>query len=419
MHKIVFVNRYCYPDESATSQLVSDLAFSLARDGFQVHLIASRQLHNDPLAVLPVIDEIEEVQVKRVWTSRWGRRSLPGRALDYFTFYFSASAAVFKLVRRGDVVVAKTDPPLLGSALAVVCWLRRCRLVNWLQDIYPEIAEHLNVAGPALLGRVLRGIRNQTCRGAARNVAIGRCMQEHLLAEGISPERMTVIPNWVNDDFIQPLPAEQNPLRQAWGLENRFVVGYSGNMGLVHDFDSLLAAAHQLRKDQSIEFLLIGDGARRSELEARVHMSRLDCVMFQPSQPVMRLNHSLTLPDVHIVTLRADLVGLIVPSKAYGALAAGRPVIFVGPGQCEIARLIREWNCGICMADVPGESLAAVIVKLRDDPARCALLGANARRALEESCSRAKALEAWRQVVGDLVRSPVDAVASTGTQVTP
>jgi len=138
--KIVFLNRYFFPDHSATSQLLSDLTFHLASQGREVHVITSRQLYDEPDTPLLSKEVVNGVMVQRVWTSRFGRGSLPGRALDYLTFYLSTLFALLRTVSRGDIVVAKTDPPLLSLVVAPVAWLKGARLVNWLQDVFPEVA---------------------------------------------------------------------------------------------------------------------------------------------------------------------------------------------------------------------------------------------------------------------------------------
>src|SRR5713101_3363648 len=137
--KIVFVNRFFYPDQSATSQLLTDLAFHLAKTGVAVHVVTSRQLYGNSDALLSSKDNICGVRVTRVWTTRFGRQNLPGRTLDYLTFYLSAARSLFALLKPGNVVVAKTDPPLISVVAAMVAKIRGAKLVNWLRDLFPEI----------------------------------------------------------------------------------------------------------------------------------------------------------------------------------------------------------------------------------------------------------------------------------------
>jgi glycosyltransferase involved in cell wall biosynthesis len=396
---ILFVNRYFYPDESATSQILGDLVFDLARQELSVDVITSRQLIDDANADLPERSIERHAQIHRVRTSRWGRSSIVGRGIDYLTFYAAAARELSRDTRAGDLVVAKTDPPLIGVVAQSIAKRRAARLINWWQDVYPETAEELGVPLIKVAGPMLRALRNRCARDAEVNVVVGRCMRERLLGVGVKPDQVKVIPNWTEDEQIRPLPPAENPLRKSWNLSRSFVVGYSGNMGRGHDFGMLLDAAEELSGEPEIEFLLIGAGARRDEVEKTAHERSAARVHFQPFQPRAQLSYSLTVPDVHIVTLRPELEGLLVPSKFYGALAAGRPAVFIGPAGSEVARVIREQDCGFVVNQGRTEELVAIIRRLaRDEDFRTAL-GRNARQAIDQHYSKAHALAAWEELI--------------------
>ncbi len=140
MSRLIFVNRFFFPDHSATSQILSDLAFDLSSAGRDVHVIASRQIYDDPKASLPKHETISGVQVHRVASTRFGRAALAGRAVDYVSFYRSVQRVLGEIARRGDVIVVKTDPPLTSVVAMGAARRGGARLVNWLQDLYPEIA---------------------------------------------------------------------------------------------------------------------------------------------------------------------------------------------------------------------------------------------------------------------------------------
>jgi glycosyltransferase involved in cell wall biosynthesis len=396
---ILFVNRYFYPDESATSQILGGLVFRLARQKPGVHVITSRQLIDDAKADLPERSIERNAQIHRIRTSRWGRSSLVGRGIDYLTFYAAAARELSRDTRAGDLVIAKTDPPLIGVMARSIVQRRAARLINWWQDVYPETAEELGVPLIKIAGPMLRALRNRCARYAEVNVVVGRCMRERLLSVGVEPDQVKVIPNWTEDEHIRPLPRAENPLRNAWNLSRAFVVGYSGNMGRGHDFNMLQDAAEELSGEPDIEFLLIGAGARRNEVEKTARERGLDRVHFQPFQPREQLPFSLTVPDVHIVTLRPELEGLLVPSKFYGALAAGRPVVFIGPAGSEVARVIREQDCGFVVDQGRTEELVAIIRRLARDEDYRQALGRNARQAIDQHYSKAHALAAWEKLI--------------------
>ena len=398
--RVLFVNRFFHPDHSATSQMLTDLANDLCAAGVEVSVITGRQLIDDRDAVLPRRERAGGVDVHRVWSTRFGRRSLAGRALDYLSFYLSAGWRLMRICRPGDVVVAKTDPPLISVVAGWVARRRDAGLVNWLHDLFPEIAERVGV--PMLRGpvyRALKGMRDRSLRRARCNVAIGTRMAERVKALGIAPERVRIIHNWSDGGEIRPLARSANALRATWKLGDRFVVGYSGNMGYVHEFDTILDAAERLRQRADIVFLFVGDGVRRAGIEQEVARRRLDNVAFEPYQPRARLGESLTASDVHLVSLRAELEGLVVPSKFYAVAAAGRPVLFVGALDGEIARLIAEAGCGATVPAGADEALAGHVVALAEQPWRREAEGAAARRLFEARFDRRLAFEDWRRTL--------------------
>lgn len=401
MSKIIFINRYFYPDHSATSQLLSDLAFDLAAHSVGVCVITSRQVYDNPSAELLDKETVQGVGVIRIWTSRYGRRHLWGRALDYLTFYFSAAWHLTTTVERGDTVVAKTDPPLISVVAAIVAKLRGATLVNWVQDMFPEVAFALNVKVISVVGPLLRALRNFSLHIARVNVVLGERMAKRVVAQGVSQAKVKVVHNWSDGSDIEPIAAEQNSLRREWGLQDKFVVGYSGNMGRAHEFETLVNAAALLKQDRRIVFLFIGGGAKREWVEQEVKRLGLDNVAFKPYQPRDMLTHSLGVPDVHVISLQPELEGLIVPSKFYGIAAAGRPTLYIGDDEGEIAGIIKEEECG-CVARIgDARCVVSCLHALLDNREMLLRFGSNARNAFEQRFDKRLALDAWQQVLGD------------------
>lgn len=400
MGKLVFVNRYFYPDHAATSQLLTDLALDLAGRGADVRVVTGRQRYDDPAARLASHERVKGVQVWRVPTTRFGRGRLAGRALDYLSFYLSAGYRLWRQVRRGDMIVAKTDPPLISVVAAAVARLRGATLVNWLQDLFPEVAGALEVKGAGGgIAKRLKALRNRSLNRAVCNVVLGELMARRLVDEGVDPGRIRIIANWTADDVV-PVPRDGSPLRRAWGLEDKFVIAYSGNLGRAHEFDTILEAAERLWEEKDVVFLFIGGGARVEDVKRRVATAQLNNVLFKPYQPRERLSESLSCADVHLVTLRPALEGLIVPSKAYGALAAGRPVVYIGDPKGEIPNLLARRRCGYTVAIGDSYGLASRLRGLSRDPALAQRLGSNGRDAYQQGFRQALALEAWAQVLG-------------------
>jgi glycosyltransferase involved in cell wall biosynthesis len=400
--RLIFINRYFYPDHSATAQLLSDLAFHLADGGQEVHVVTSRQIYDDAKVQLEGLENVRDVRVHRVQTSRRGRGGLVGRAADQLSFHAAAAPLLMRLLAAGDIIIAKTDPPLVSVLAARIARLRGARLVNWLQDLYPEVMLRLGVSLPG--ARVLARLRDGSLRAAEANVVIGDLMAAHVQDMGAA--NVHVIPNWVDDEAIRPVPASENSLRRDWGLAGKFVVGYSGNLGRAHEIDTVLAAATELRDRSDIVFLFVGDGYWRPELEARVAARGLGNFVFRPYQPTEALALSLGVADVHWLSLRPELEGLIVPSKFYGIAAAGRPLIAVTSPTGEIARLVAKYQCGYVVPVGEGTRLAAFIRQLAGDETLVAKMGTLARAMLEDHFSRAQALRSWSDLLSGLRATP-------------
>jgi glycosyltransferase involved in cell wall biosynthesis len=406
--RVIFLNRYFFPDHSATSQMLTDLAFHLAGCGTDVHVVTSRQRYDDPRAPLPEVERIGGVAIERISTTRFGRSALIGRGFDYLSFYYSACRAALAGAQPGDVLVAKTDPPLLCIAAMLGARRGGLHLINWLQDLYPEVAMALRVPViNGLLGRGLLRLRDASLRAAAVNVVVGEGMSEIVRQRGIPPERIRVIPNWCDDEGIGPIARLDNPLRRDWGLADRFVVGYSGNLGRGHEFETVLAAAKRLRGDQGLCFLFIGGGNKFTELADRVREHGLDHLFrFLPYQERNVLRLSLGVPDIHLISLRPELEGLIVPSKLYGIAAAGRPIVAVTARDGEVARLVRRHDCGVVVEPGDGELLADTVRRLRADPGQLAEMGHRARAMLDAHFTRRRAFASWQSLIEEIAQAP-------------
>jgi colanic acid biosynthesis glycosyl transferase WcaI len=380
--------------------MLGDLAFHLTARGHEVTVITSRQLYQDPHARLAEREKVAGVEVFRVGSTSFGRGSLPGRALDYLTFYLSAAFALWRAARADVTVVAKTDPPLLSVPAALVCALRGARLVNWLQDLFPEVAQ---AAGARFaMVRVLAWLRDRSLAHAACNVVLGERMAARLRARGLPDERIAVIANWADGEAIKPVEHAANPLRRDWGLAESFVAAYSGNMGRVHEFETILDAAKRLKQDAGVRFLLIGDGRWRPWIEDKVRGERLESVLLKPYQPREKLSLSLGIGDVHLVSLQPRMEGLVVPSKFYGIAAAGRPVIYVGDPDGEIPRILVRHDIGIAVRPGDVGGLVAALVELRANPHKRLAMGARARALFEAEYDKPIALAKWDMMLAGL-----------------
>jgi lipopolysaccharide/colanic/teichoic acid biosynthesis glycosyltransferase len=402
--KVLFINRYYAPDQSGTSRILAELAQDLARVGMGVTVVTSDGDTADPGRRYPKRERLDGVAVSRVPIWRFSRGSILGWVLNSVSFYPMALLRALRL-RHHDIVVLMSDPPLLQALGPAMRLFTRARLVCWCQDLYPEVAVALGIlrerSFPAL---ILTALSRWSLRRADRVVAIGDGMAERLCRHGIARERIELIGNWADGEAITPIPFEQNPFVQRHGFGEKFVVLYSGNLGVGHHFETIVEAAKRLRSVDQLQFLFIGAGKRRAWLMEQ--MRSVSTAHFLPPQPESALAQSLGGGHVHLVTLQPGLEGVVVPSKLYSALAAGRAVLFIGPPASEAARLIEKAGCGYVIAPGDAYGLANALMALMRSPGMVQRMGENGRRVFEQSFERRNSTRAFARLLFDVDGRP-------------
>ena len=387
MH-VVFFNRSFYPDNAATGQLLTELCEDLVRDhGCRVTVIAGVPLTpaepsgsvSLPQRRLVGRETYRGVEIRRAHGTRFSKRRFVGRAANYVSYFLSACWAGLR-VDRPDVVVALTDPPIIGLAAWLAAKRFRAPLVMAYQDIFPEVGRLLEDFHSGAVDSLLRRVNRFLCARATRVIALGDTMRQRLIDDkGATPERTLVISNWADTAAITPGP-RRNAFLATHGLDDKFVVMHSGNLGLSQSLDTIIDAATLLREVRDIHFVLQGDGVRRRALQQRAQALKLTNVTFLPFQPKQQLGESFAAADVFIVSLQRGLAGYIVPSKLYGILAAGRPFVAVVEDACEAAALARGGECGLVAEPDNPRDFAEKILVFHRDRALAARFGANARK---------------------------------------
>ncbi len=358
--RVIFLNRSFRPATTATAQLLTDLASALAEGGTDVVVIASGR----PAGAG---DACGRLRVRRAGGGSTGADSLLGKAIAWAAFSLTASWALLREAKPGDIIVAMTDPPLLGIVAGWIARLKSARIIHWVQDIYPEIA--MELTSQRWL-RLALPLRNSAWRHADHVVTLGEDMAGVVAGAGVAVERISVIPNWAPAG-LEPYEPDADAVRdqrRTWGVNDRFVVGYSGNLGRVHDLDPVLDAASLLRGMESIVFLFVGGGAQKARLQSEAARRRLTNVRFAGAQPRERLGPALAAADVHLVTLKPGCERYVYPSKLYGIAAVGRPVVFVGPPECGLARLVTDSGLGRQVDREHPAALAATLHELAGNP---------------------------------------------------
>lgn len=381
---IFFVNQYAFPDEAATAQMLADLVDTCREAGVECQVVCSDRSYAEPMRRYPREEALDGVRYSRAAATGFGRSSRLGRVLDYATFLAGALGRLLS-GPRPSVIVGMSTPPILGAVAVAAARVRKTTSAYWAMDVYPDLAFELGALREgSLSGCVFGAISRWTLRNADLVIALGETMAERLTAAGA--KRVEVIHNWADGGAIRPTAAEESGWRRARGWEGRLSVVYSGNMGLAHEFETILDAASQLADEVWVGF--VGGGPRRTEVEKGAARRGLSNVEFHPPVPREGLGDLLAAGDVHLVTLRPGMPGLLVPSKLYGILAAGRPVVYVGPAEGEAYEIVSRSGCGTCVANGDVMGLSEALRRYRRDPLLRAKEGGCARRAFESSFTK-------------------------------
>jgi colanic acid biosynthesis glycosyl transferase WcaI len=394
--RLLVLNQYYWPGVEATAQLLTELCEALAEE-MDVRVVTG-VLHgheNEPRDLVH-----NGVRLIRVPSTSFERSKFAARASNYITYLGNA---LLRSLRgpRPDVVLCMTDPPIIADIALVVARRYRAPLVVISQDVFPEIAVQLKrLENPALM-RLLRSLVSLYLRRADRVVAIGDTMKKRLEEKGARPDRVRVIPNWVDTKRLRPAE-DGNEWATGVGLNGKFVVMHSGNVGHAQDLDSLIRSATFLRDLDDIRIVIIGMGARHAELVALSQQLEVDQVRFLYYQSRDVLPLSLSAADVHVVGLASGLAGYVVPSRLYGILAVARPVIVAADADSETAHVVKEAGCGIVVPPGRPELLARVIRDAHDGKYDLEAMGARGREWVEREADRSVAVRRYRDLLLEL-----------------
>jgi glycosyltransferase involved in cell wall biosynthesis len=378
---VLFLNRVYPPVRGATGRVLRDLARSFAKDGWDVTVVTA-----GPVAREEKDGPIRLIRVQSTMKSK--------SVFGYFSIWLKLLHAGLKLPSH-DLVVTMTDPPMLVTAGQVLSSVKKSRHIHWCQDLYPDLLPTLGMKLPDAVMNILRKAARQAMRNCDRVVTIGRCMARQVTQDGgIDPKRVAVIPNWPDYELLygrRPRFSMKNRFSRANGNDPRgaredapmarpyeelfrdgdnpkFRVLYSGNLGRAHPIGTVLDAAEILNHEYpDVEFVFVGDGPGQERLSHERARRGLENIRFLPWQPASRLRELMESGDVHLISMKQDAAGLLVPSKLYSALAVGRPVIFVGPQQSETARVINDFKAGKVISQGDAEGLAYAIIGYRNN----------------------------------------------------
>lgn len=415
--RVVFINRSYWPDVEATGQLLTELCEDLAAE-FDVHVICGqpRQVAGDASFARRGRSVRRGVTIHRVRHTQFDKASFWGRVANMLSFQAASAWAALR-TPRPQIVVTETDPPFLCLLGSLAKRLRGSRHVCYLQDIYPDVAVALAKLRDGVKTRQLRQMFLRAYARSDAVVVLSRDMREQIVDGGVPAERVHVIPNWVDVDAVHPVK-ESNRFRHFHALENKFVVMYSGNMGLSQRLGQVLEAAALLRDRTDIVFAMVGDGADRRNLERQAVERGLANVRFFGYQPKAELADSLSAADLHLVVLRPEIKRLLMPSKLYGVLASGTPALVIADDDCELSAIVRENGLGPTLADADPQRLANALLQCAAAPDEIAAQGRRCRAYAVANCSRRQSIEKHRHLLSELTATAKPSAAGVAVPVT-
>jgi colanic acid biosynthesis glycosyl transferase WcaI len=377
--KVLVLNLYYPPDTSATAKMAAAFIEPLAQKS-NVTVICGRPSY-DPTERrswrLWQAEQLNDVHVIRVGSTDYPRTQMGRRVFNYLSYV--ALSVPKSLFASCDVVLAMTDPPFEGIVGAFVAMLKRKPFVYNIRDMYPDMAVGGSIVKPGLMARAWEKLHRWALRRATRVIVLGEDMKSRIAAKGVAPDRISIVRDGADTSTSPVTATEFDPdvIRAIRG-DFRFVLVHAGNLGFYGAWETLLAAARELQND-GVGLVFVGDGAQRSRLQELATNS--PNVRFLPFFPSSKISSVLAAADAHVITIKRGLEGVVVPSKMYGILAAGRPVLAVAPQETDAATLGKREDFG-CAADPDSpQEVVSVVRNLLANPTRLAAMGAAARSA--------------------------------------
>lgn len=397
-----------YPELVSTGQTLTELCEELVQLGINVEVICGPQTILNSDKKIPKCMEHKGIHIRRVWGTRFPKLNIVGRVVNQVTF---ALSVFFHLLfhRSRKPILVLTNPPFLAVSCAILRALKiGASYIYLVFDVYPDTAVQLGVLKEnGFLSCCWERFNAFVFRQASAIVVIGRCMQDVIKQKakkfGLKLDnKLHHISVWSDDKLISSASEQENPLRKKWNLDGKFVVGYFGNMGRFHDVETIIEAAEIMKDEDNMCFLFVGEGHKKQATMEYATRHNLQNCQFHTYVAREDLGHLMHLADVGIVSLLEGQEGLSVPSKAFGLMAAGVPIVAVMSAKSEVARIVREESCGTLVK--PGEEkvLANSILQLYNDRAQLEQMSTNASRAINEKYNLSKVSRRYFDLIGQI-----------------
>ena len=384
--RLLIVTQFYPPDYAATGQLIQELATQLGQDNIQVNVFTGQPGYAFKQGKAPKIEQKDRVKIKRSRTSQLWSQRIRGKTVNGILFCVRAGLHLLKSAHKNDMVLLTTAPPFLSVVGYVTNLFLGVSYVCLIYDLYPDVAIELEVISTQHpIAKFWHKVNSLVWQRSRKIIVLSETMKARITAQHpLVESKISVIHNWANADWIQPLAKQENWFACQHGINHQFTVLYSGNLGRCHDLDTILEAI-KLLKDKPIQFVFIGAGAKHELCQQTATELKLNNCTFLPYQDRENLPYSLTACDLALVSIAPGLEGVVAPSKLYGIMAAGRAIAAICEPHSYLRELIADAQCGACFDNNNSESLAKFILDLAADSSLAVTMGDAGRKYLEDN----------------------------------
>lgn len=399
-----------YPQVAAIGQLLTDLSEDLVKAGFQVKVVTGNpnNIFNKNNRI-PRKENYKGIEIIRLKNTTFSKYKMTGRVLNYLSFHFLVYLNVL-FCERPDLVFVLSTPPFISFSGLMLKLFKGSKVIYNVQDLFPDLAVELGKLRNKTFIFILKTLSKYIIRKMDKVIVVGECMgrkmKEELLKD-IEADHIVTIHNWTDGEKLKAIGEEENYLKKEWGLGGKFIVLYSGNIGYLHEFDTIISAAEdvQNKRYKDVVFVFIGEGIKKEYIRKKAEEKGLNNILFFSYQPREILTYSLGLANISLVTLEKGFEGMVVPSKIYGILASGRPVIAVVGGESEIVEIIRKGKCGKIIKIGGYKALSKAIINYYKNPQKCNEEGMNGRKYFEKNFDRKIATRKYIEVIKEVLES--------------
>ncbi|MFR2067113.1 glycosyltransferase family 4 protein [Clostridium sp.] len=415
--KLLVYAHYYYPDVASTGQILTELCEGM-KDTFDITVICVVPSYigkiEEKYKIKRIYKEnINEINVVRVRVPEFQKSNKLSRTKNLLAYFFNSLIATFKLEKH-DYIFTISQPPILGGVLGVLGkWIKGGKLIYNIQDFNPEQTMAVGYTKNKLLLNTAMMMDKFSCKQSNEVIVVGRDMQETLRNRFNNkkvPEN-TFINNWIDEKEIYPLN-ENHPkiidFKEKYNLNDKFIIMYSGNIGLYYDLENIIKVIGKFNEREDVIFAFVGDGTVKKEIEDYATENKLSNVTFIPYQDKADLVYSLNSADIHWVVNAKGIKGVSVPSKLYGVMATGKPVLGVLDKGSEARLIVDECNCGVCTEPGNYNEIYNKIEYILNNKEKVKMLGKNGRKYLEKNLTKEVSINKYKNTILSLYSKIID-----------